>query len=91
VINRDKRGTAALSGNKRVGRQEERKNKRMLPARPLTKFIILPKLARQASAEESVIQPEGPHTPDAIQQCGAIFWFSKVDKFALWKILLKVL
>jgi hypothetical protein len=51
----------------------------------------LPKLARQASAEESVIQPEGPHTPDAIQQCGAIFWFSKVDKFALWKILLKVL
>jgi hypothetical protein len=51
----------------------------------------LPKLARQASAEESVIQPEGPHTPGAIQQCGAIFWFSKIDKFALWKILLKVL
>ena len=31
------------------------------------------------------------HTPNAIRQCGAIFWFSKVDKFALCKVLLKIL
>ena len=34
---------------------------------------------------------KGPHTPDAIRQRGAIFCFSKFDKFALWKILLKIL
>ena len=31
------------------------------------------------------------HTPDAIRQRRAIFWFSKVDIFGLWKILLKIL
>ncbi len=32
-----------------------------------------------------------PHPPNAIRQCETIFWFSKVDKFAVWKIFLSQL